>query len=524
MPLDPRSVPRDGARSRGSPAAGRTSTGRLRGHGRGSARAHLPARDRSSRRHAVHRPPRRRGQTIRAGRAPAHRAGARGPPPVRRRAAADPRSDASLRVVFLGNDPWSVPTLEALAAEDVDVDARHHEPSATRRSRLARLRPRPSPTPQGSSASSSSRAEGVRVGAGHDAHRASRARCDRRRRVRRAPPARCARVPRLGTVNLHFSLLPRWRGAAPVQRAILEGDETTGVSVMLLDEGLDTGPVLATLEEPIRAGDDAGTPRSAAGRARRATRGRVAPRARCGRGRRRSRRITTAATYAAKLSRPRSGRSTGGDPADSIVRRVRAFAPAPGRDDDVPWSAAQGPPGQVGESGLAARGDRSPVRCRIDPTVRHGRRGRGHGRAARGRPRRTHAHVRRRLGTGARLERRGTRAREADRSHRRARGDPPGHRRRRLLDHRDPRRPPTFPPGRARSCVRDRARLRHDPPSAPSIDWALDRVASRPVARMSPSARTVLRLGAYQLLFTDVARTPLSARRSVSRATGSEGS
>ena len=51
-------------------------------------------------------------------------------------------------------------------------------------------------------------------------------------------------IPRLGCVNVHASLLPRWRGAAPVERALLAGDETTGVTIMLMDEGLDTGPIL----------------------------------------------------------------------------------------------------------------------------------------------------------------------------------------------------------------------------------------------------------------------------------------
>jgi methionyl-tRNA formyltransferase len=53
-------------------------------------------------------------------------------------------------------------------------------------------------------------------------------------------------VPRRGFLNLHFSILPRWRGAAPVQRAIMAGDERVGVTVMVLDEGLDTGPTVAT--------------------------------------------------------------------------------------------------------------------------------------------------------------------------------------------------------------------------------------------------------------------------------------
>jgi methionyl-tRNA formyltransferase len=62
-----------------------------------------------------------------------------------------------------------------------------------------------------------------------------------------------------GFVNLHFSLLPRWRGAAPVQHAVRAGDAVTGVTCFVLDEGMDTGPVLATREEPIRPDDTSGT-------------------------------------------------------------------------------------------------------------------------------------------------------------------------------------------------------------------------------------------------------------------------
>ncbi|MFC4555134.1 methionyl-tRNA formyltransferase [Georgenia faecalis] len=71
------------------------------------------------------------------------------------------------------------------------------------------------------------------------------------------PPALLA-APPLGWVNLHFSLLPAWRGAAPVQRAIIAGDDLTGATTFLLEEGLDTGPVLGTLTEPIRPTDTAG--------------------------------------------------------------------------------------------------------------------------------------------------------------------------------------------------------------------------------------------------------------------------
>jgi len=64
-------------------------------------------------------------------------------------------------------------------------------------------------------------------------------------------------APRLGCLNLHGSLLPRWRGAAPIQRAVMAGDAETGVQVMVMEEGLDTGPVLATARTPIGPEDTA---------------------------------------------------------------------------------------------------------------------------------------------------------------------------------------------------------------------------------------------------------------------------
>ena len=65
-------------------------------------------------------------------------------------------------------------------------------------------------------------------------------------------------IPRFGVLNVHASLLPRWRGAAPVQAAILAGDTVTGVTIMKMDEGLDTGPVLAMREAPIAPGETGG--------------------------------------------------------------------------------------------------------------------------------------------------------------------------------------------------------------------------------------------------------------------------
>ncbi|HEX2069820.1 MAG TPA: methionyl-tRNA formyltransferase, partial [Actinomycetota bacterium] len=72
-------------------------------------------------------------------------------------------------------------------------------------------------------------------------------------------PEEVLEMPTVAPVNVHFSLLPRLRGAAPVQRAIMEGAQVTGVTTIRMDAGMDTGPVLLQAEEPIRDDDDAGT-------------------------------------------------------------------------------------------------------------------------------------------------------------------------------------------------------------------------------------------------------------------------
>lgn len=72
-------------------------------------------------------------------------------------------------------------------------------------------------------------------------------------------PQRVLDIAPRGALNVHASLLPRWRGAAPIQRALLAGDEVTGVSIMLMDAGLDTGPVLLQETIPILGSDTAGT-------------------------------------------------------------------------------------------------------------------------------------------------------------------------------------------------------------------------------------------------------------------------
>jgi methionyl-tRNA formyltransferase len=72
-------------------------------------------------------------------------------------------------------------------------------------------------------------------------------------------PAAVLEIPRLGCINIHASLLPRWRGAAPIQRALLAGDSSTGITIMRMQAGLDTGPMLASRGTAITALDSAGS-------------------------------------------------------------------------------------------------------------------------------------------------------------------------------------------------------------------------------------------------------------------------
>ncbi len=72
-------------------------------------------------------------------------------------------------------------------------------------------------------------------------------------------PADILEMPRYGAINIHASILPRWRGAAPIQRAILAGDDKTGITLMQMDEGLDTGNIIRIIETPIQEKETAGS-------------------------------------------------------------------------------------------------------------------------------------------------------------------------------------------------------------------------------------------------------------------------
>ncbi len=135
-------------------------------------------------------------------------------------------------------------------------------------------------------------------------------------------------APRLGCFNVHASLLPRWRGAAPIQRAILAGDRETGVTIMRMDEGLDTGPTLLVGRTPITGGTTAESlhdtlAQMGAELMAEALQG-VADGSLSA-----TAQPDTGATYAQKLER-NEGRLDWSLPADQLDRTVRALNPWPG--------------------------------------------------------------------------------------------------------------------------------------------------------------------------------------------------
>ncbi|WP_304168235.1 methionyl-tRNA formyltransferase [Phenylobacterium aquaticum] len=161
-------------------------------------------------------------------------------------------------------------------------------------------------------------------------------------------PAAVLDAPRLGSFNLHASLLPRWRGAAPIQRAIMAGDPVTGVQVMRMTEGLDEGPVLASTTLRIDALDTAGSLHDrlavagaallaetlveiAAGRAA------ATPQAADG------------ATYAKKI-RPKEARLNWTRPAAEVDGKIRGLSPFPGA-----WFELLGDKGPIRVKALLSR-------------------------------------------------------------------------------------------------------------------------------------------------------------------------
>ena len=155
-----------------------------------------------------------------------------------------------LRLVFMGTPAFAVPTLDALCASAHSIAAVYTQPPRpAHRGRKVR------PTPVAERAEAAGIEIRTPTSLKPAGEQAAFAALEADLAVTVAyglilPPAVLA-APRLGCINAHASLLPRWRGAAPIQRAIMAGDEQTGVTIMRMDEGLDTGPILAAEAVPI---------------------------------------------------------------------------------------------------------------------------------------------------------------------------------------------------------------------------------------------------------------------------------
>ncbi len=163
-----------------------------------------------------------------------------------------------MRLAFMGTPEFSVPCLRALLAAGHEIAAVYSQPP---RAQGRGLKETKSPV------NLFAEAHGIEVRtparlkdpAEHDAFRALQLDGAVVAAYGLILPAAILQAPRLGCFNVHASLLPRWRGAAPIQRAIMTGDSETGITIMQMDAGLDTGPTLLSAREKIGPCDTSGT-------------------------------------------------------------------------------------------------------------------------------------------------------------------------------------------------------------------------------------------------------------------------
>jgi len=274
-----------------------------------------------------------------------------------------------LRVVFAGTPDFSVPCLEACRASGAEVVAVYTQPDrpAGRGRKLT-----PSPVKQAAETAGIpvEQPESLKSAEAQAALAAY------------APdlmvvvayglilPRKVLAIPRLGCWNVHASLLPRWRGAAPIQRAILAGDAESGVDLMQMEAGLDTGPVLLERRTPISRDDTGGSLHDrlavlgadvlAEGLARVMAGDVLVSRAQPEEG----------VTYAHKLDKAEA-RLDFARPAIELERQVRAFDPWPVAEGDVAgetlriWAAraVDGQPGAVPGSVLNMTRDGIDIAC-----------------------------------------------------------------------------------------------------------------------------------------------------------------
>ncbi|MCB2053883.1 MAG: methionyl-tRNA formyltransferase [Geminicoccaceae bacterium] len=239
-----------------------------------------------------------------------------------------------MRVAFLGSSAFAVPALEALIACGVDVPAVYTRPPrpADRAHKIKR-------TPVHETAELRGLEVRAPVGLRDAAEQARFAELDLDLALVASYglllPEPILHAPRHGCVNIHASLLPRWRGASPIQQAIMAGDDLTGVSFFQMEKGLDTGPVLLERATPIGSDETAGElhDRLALVAADLVPEflGALAAHTLV-----RQQQDDAGVTYAPKIGKD-DARIDWRRPADEIERRVRAFEPQPGA-----WTLVEG--------------------------------------------------------------------------------------------------------------------------------------------------------------------------------------
>jgi len=232
----------------------------------------------------------------------------------------------TLRLAFMGTPDFSVPILAALRAVGHEVVYVYSQPP---RPAGRGQKPQPSPVQRAAEEAGIPTRTPAKLDAGEvEYFRALNLDAAVVAAYGLILPKSVLTAPRLGCLNVHASLLPRWRGAAPIQRAILAGDSETGVTIMQMDEGLDTGPMLLSEAVPVGPETTAAVLHDALselgarlivpaleGRAA----GTLVPVPQPAEG----------VTYARKLRRD-EGRLDWSRPAAQLARAVRALNPAPG--------------------------------------------------------------------------------------------------------------------------------------------------------------------------------------------------
>jgi methionyl-tRNA formyltransferase len=269
-----------------------------------------------------------------------------------------------MRIVFMGSPEFAVPSLDALTDAGHEIAAVYSQP------------PRPAgrgKAPRPTAVQSRAEALGIEVRTP-----ASLKSAEEQARFRALDadlavvaayglilPPPILEAPKAGCINVHASLLPRWRGAAPIQRAILAGDAVSGVTIMRMEEGLDTGPMLLKRELPI-LGKNAGQVTEELARLgaeallewlANPTPAVAQP--------------EDGVTYAAKVDKAET-RIDWSRPTGQVVRQVLAFAPAPGawfeaggeriKLLDAEPAEGSGEPGRVLDDRLAVACEEGAIR------------------------------------------------------------------------------------------------------------------------------------------------------------------